>query len=104
MGQKRPIATSEGGSTLSEMQSSRFHGIRIRMDTFNAQGVARFHAKYGQSEALYAAGSLRRLGGELPTLQKKLVLAWAVIHRERLLDNGRRLARGLRPHKIPGIR
>lgn len=93
---------------LPKMQISRFHGIVIRMDTFNAQGVARFHARYGESEDVYAVSSLRRLGGAgfggLPPPQHKLVVGWAVLRQRQLVDNVSRFARGLPLKKIPGIR
>jgi hypothetical protein len=82
---------------------SRFHGIIIRM-YFKDHGVPHFHVQYGECWAVYSILSLRRLEGGLPTVQQKLVEAWAALYRDRLEENARLLSRDLAPRKIPGLR
>jgi hypothetical protein len=63
---------------------SSFYGIAVYM--YNRDhGVAHFHARYGDDEAVIEAATGRVLRGGLPPRQAKLVQEWAGIHRDELL-------------------
>lgn len=85
---------------------SRFHGIVIRMFV-EAGGVhhrPHFHAYYAEHVGVYGVDAIERIGGSLPTRQERLVLAWAELHRDALLENWRVLQRGRPPTKIEPLR
>lgn len=64
---------------------SQFFGILISMyvEMGGKHNVPHFHAYYGEYEAVFnLLGEL--IAGELPTKQRKMVEAWAVIHEDEL--------------------
>jgi hypothetical protein len=67
---------------------SRFLGIVIGM-FFNEHGPAHFHATYGEYKVTVdiQSGVLR---GEFPPRAERLVLEWAVLHKQELLENWER--------------
>ena len=81
---------------------SRFYGIVIRM--FHERGgrhhVPHFHAEYQGLKASFAIDSLVILRGEFPTAQRRLVEAWAEIHRDELVNNWELLHSGRPGFKI----
>jgi hypothetical protein len=64
---------------------ARFLGIVIGM-FYSEHGVAHFHAVYGRHEISVevTSGIVR---GEFPPRARRLVLEWAGLHRQELLDN-----------------
>lgn len=48
--------------------------------------------------------TIELIGGELPAKEMRLVMAWAEIHKEELLDNWSALQRGRLPSKIEPLR
>ena len=72
----------------------RFYGILIFM--FHGEvGNHRphFHAQYGGFAASYGIDPLTRLSGGLPQRAERLVMEWARIHRDELLENWQRARR-----------
>ncbi|MBE5853733.1 MAG: DUF4160 domain-containing protein [Lachnospiraceae bacterium] len=67
---------------------SSFYGIDIMM-FYDDHNPPHFHAKYGDYKALIDINKARVLSGKLPSAQLKMVLAWAVIHKEELLEDWR---------------
>jgi len=65
---------------------SLFYGIRITMN-WNDHVPPHFHAEYNGNHALIDIIQGRVLQGGLPKRQLKLVLAWAEIHRDELMQN-----------------
>ncbi|MEI7879927.1 MAG: DUF4160 domain-containing protein [bacterium] len=65
---------------------SRFFGIVIAI-YWKDHGVPHFHAKYGAFRASFAIMELRLLEGALPPRVTALVLEWAFLHREALLED-----------------
>ncbi|MEI6564536.1 MAG: DUF4160 domain-containing protein [bacterium] len=65
---------------------SRFFGIVIAI-YWKDHGVPHFHAKYGAHRAAFAIIELRLLEGSLPPRVTALVLEWAFLHREALLED-----------------
>lgn len=85
---------------------SRFYGIVIRM--YSERGARHrqphFHAYFGEWTATIAIDSLANLGGALPAPQRRLVDAWAEIHRAELLENWTLLNSGRPGFKIEPLR
>ena len=76
---------------------SRFFGIVIVM-YWKEHGVPHFHAKYAGERASFSIGDLRLLEGQLPPRVTALVLEWAFLHRDELMENWN-LAMAKRPLK-----
>lgn len=64
---------------------SRFLGIVIGM-FFNEHGPAHFHAAYGDYKITVEIES-GQVRGEFPSRAQRLVLEWAALHREELMEN-----------------
>jgi hypothetical protein len=67
---------------------SRFFGIIIRM-YFGDHNPPHFHAIYQEASAEYDIVTLKVIGGNLPARAHALVLEWASMHREELLEDWR---------------
>ena len=65
---------------------SRFFGIVIRM-YYDDHGVPHFHAGYSGQEVKVAVQPIQILEGQLPRRALSLVLEWAALHQEELLNN-----------------
>lgn len=74
---------------------SRFFGIIIAM-FYNEHEPPHFHARYGGQHAIISIETLAVLRGELSPRVLGMVMEWAVLHREELMQNWR-LARTYRP-------
>jgi hypothetical protein len=69
---------------------SRFFGIVIRM-YFNDHGPAHFHAAYDGGEATVRISPVGLMAGRLPPRVLALVVEWATLHEQELLENWGRL-------------
>lgn len=76
---------------------SRFFGIVIAI-YWQDHGVPHFHAKYGSHRASFCISDLRLLEGHLPPRVTALVLEWAFLHRDELLQDWN-LAKAKKPLK-----
>jgi hypothetical protein len=85
---------------------SRFFGIVIRM--FAESGAPHhrphFHAYYEGQVGIFAIDDIELVGGGLPARETRLVVAWAEIHRQELLENWNVLQNGRLPAKIEPLR
>jgi hypothetical protein len=81
---------------------SRFFGIVIRMfvEAGGQHHRPHFHAFHQDNAAVFAIDTVECLGGELPTMQRRLVEAWAEIHRDELQQDWELLQSGRPPVKI----
>ena len=77
---------------------SRFFGIVIRM-YLREHGPAHFHAVYGEYKASVELES-GVVHGELPTRALRLVLDWAYLHQQELVENWQRARAGMPPRRI----
>ncbi len=68
---------------------SRFFGIVIKM-FFDDHNPPHFHAEYGESRAIVDIRSLSAFAGSLPPRVMGLVVEWAALHRQELLDDWQR--------------
>ena len=65
---------------------SLFFGIRITMNHSEVK-TPHFSVEYANSKASVAIKDGTIIAGNLPSRQLKLVLAWAEIHRDELMQN-----------------
>ena len=65
---------------------STFYGIFIRM-FFNDHAPPHFHVQYAEYKATIDIQKLEIDDGELPRRAKELVLDWAELHQQELLDD-----------------
>ena len=63
-----------------------FFGIRVTM-YYDDHMPPHFHAEYNRQKASIDILNARVSKGALPARQLKLVLAWAVIHQDELMQN-----------------
>jgi hypothetical protein len=85
---------------------SRFFGIVIRMfvEVGGSHHRPHFHAYYQEHAAVFAIDTIECLGGGLPVGQRRLVEAWAEIHRAELQTDWELLQSGRPPVKIDPLR
>ena len=65
---------------------SLFYGIRITM-YYNDHAPPHFHAEYGGTTAVIDILKAKVIRSALPKRQLKLVLAWAELHQDELMQN-----------------
>jgi hypothetical protein len=65
---------------------SRFLGISILMH-FKEHNPPRFHATYNEYKATISIDPLQVTNGKLPARVLGLVIEWATMHRQELLEN-----------------
>lgn len=84
----------------------RFFGIIIRMyaEPTGPHHQPHFHAYYQEDVGVYAIDTIELIAGELPRSQRRLVEAWAELHREELLSDWKRLQSGQVLFKIDPLR
>jgi hypothetical protein len=64
---------------------TRFYGIVIKI-FFGDHPPPHFHAIYGEYNALVSIESLEIIEGDLPSRAQKLVLEWATLYQQDLLQ------------------
>ncbi len=80
---------------------SMFYGLVIRMYyTLKEHPPAHFHVYYAEHKATVDIHTCEILKGELPNKQRKLVLAWAELHKEELLADWGLVMNGEEPFRI----
>jgi len=77
----------------------RFLGIVIAMYYYE-HAPPHFHAKYSGQRASFSIEDLRIIEGKLPQRVISLVLEWAFLHRDELMQNWRRAERREQLQKI----
>lgn len=71
---------------------SRFYGIIITMYyEFGRHQQPHFHARYEKFRASFTIIPPTLLAGVMPRRQQNLIIAWAELHQEELLENWRRI-------------
>jgi hypothetical protein len=65
---------------------SRFLGITILM-YFDDHNPPHFHVRYNDDRAIISISELRLLEGHLPARILGLVIEWAELHKEKLMQN-----------------
>lgn len=65
---------------------SLFYGIRITMN-WDEHNPPHFHVEYAEFKASVSILECVVIKGAIPNRQLKMVLAWAVIHQDELMQN-----------------
>ena len=63
----------------------RFYGIVIKL-FYNEHNPPHFHAEYGSDEILIEIQTLAVFAGKIPPRALGLVMEWALLHQEELLE------------------
>lgn len=63
-----------------------FRGIKIYIN-WNDHMPPHFHAKYGNDEVIVSIGDIEVLEGSMPNKQLKMLLGWAALHQEEIIEN-----------------
>lgn len=71
----------------------RFHGIVIAM-YYDDHGHPHFHARHAGGQAKVRIDQVEVIDSSLGVRQLRLVVAWAELHRQELLENWRRARAG----------
>ena len=81
---------------------SRFFGIIIRMfaEAGGPHHLPHFHAYYQDEVGIFALNPIELIAGSLPQKQRRLVEAWAELHRDELIADWNRLQEGRIPVPI----
>lgn len=82
---------------------SRFFGIVIAM-YYDDHGHPHFHARHADGQAKVRIDQVEVIESSLDVRQLRLVLAWAELHREELLENWRRARAGEKLAEIDPLR
>lgn len=72
---------------------SLFYGIKITM-YYDEHRPPHFHADYNGQKAEVSIKDAKVIKGALPNKQLKLILAWAVMHENELLENWEAIENG----------
>ncbi len=84
---------------------SMFFGIIIRMYLGKSEhNPPHFHAYYQKYKAIFDIKKCEIIEGNLPKKQKKLVEAWAELHKEDLLADWNLAVNGELPFKIEPLK
>lgn len=78
---------------------SAFYGMLIQM-FWNEHAPPHFHVVYGDCEALIDIRKLEIIEGRLPRRAQVLVIDWAEMHQEELLEDWQLCEQLLPPRKI----
>jgi len=65
---------------------SMFYGILIKM-FFDDHAPPHFHAEYGEHELVITISPIKIIKGNAPKRVKSMVLEWAALHQEELLQD-----------------
>ena len=65
---------------------SMFYGIVIKM-FFDDHAPPHFHAEYAEFELIIAINPIKIIKGDAPKRVKSMVLEWAALHQEELLQD-----------------
>jgi hypothetical protein len=66
--------------------------------------ISRFHARHAGGQAKVRVDQVEVIVSSLPVRQLRLVLAWAELHREELLENWQRARAGATLQEIEPLR
>ena len=84
-------------------QISSFYGIIILM-YWDDHNPPHFHAKYGEFEILICIADLSIYSGYIPSRALGLVIEWASLHKEELMENWNNTSKNIPPRKIEPLK
>ncbi len=82
---------------------SRFFGIVISI-FYDEHNPAHFHARYAEYKIAIDIDSLQILEGSFPPRALGLVMEWASLHKNELLEDWKLSAKNLPPQKIEPLK
>jgi hypothetical protein len=97
------MPTAARGRILDVPTISRFFGIVIAM-FFDDHRPPHFHARHAEEGAKVRIDTLEVIESSLARRQLRLVLAWAELHQDELLENWRLARAGERLREIEPLR
>jgi hypothetical protein len=97
------VPTVRHGTISGVPTISRFFGIVIAM-FFDDHGPPHFHARHADGSAKIRIDSVEVIDSSLGRRQMRLVLAWAELHQEELLENWRLARAGETLNEIEPLR
>jgi hypothetical protein len=97
------VTTDAVGKIRVAPTISRFYGIVIAM-FFDDHGYPHFHARHAGAEAKVRLDQIEVIESTLEVRHLRLVLAWAELHREELLENWRLARAGEKLKEIEPLR
>lgn len=65
---------------------SMFRGIKVFINWREHQ-PPHFHATYGGEEVIVSIKEIEVIDGSIPSKQLKMLLGWAALHQDELMDN-----------------
>ncbi|MDA1276372.1 MAG: DUF4160 domain-containing protein [Verrucomicrobia bacterium] len=85
---------------------ARFYGIVIRMyrELGRSHHRPHFHAYYQEQAAVFTFDPIDMIEGSLPNRQRRLVEAWAELHRTELMTDWDLLMQGQAPQPIEPLK
>jgi hypothetical protein len=95
--------TAAEGTIIDVPTISRFFGIVIAM-FFDDHGPPHFHVRHADGSAKVGIDPVEVIDSTLGRRQLRLVLAWAELHQEELLENWRLARAGETLHEIEPLR
>lgn len=81
---------------------SRFLGILIYI-RYNEHNPPHFHAEYGNYNAAFTIMDIKLLNGKMPSRVKSLIIEWACLHRDELIEDWRLAQKKVPLRKIKGL-
>jgi len=97
------VPTAARGTILDVPTISRFFGIVIAM-FFDDHGPPHFHARHAGTGAKIRIDTVEVIDSSLGRRQLRLVLAWAELHQDELLENWRLARAGETLREIEPLR
>jgi len=97
------VPTASRGTIIGVPTISRFFGIVIAM-FFDDHGPPHFHARHAGGSARIRIDPIEVMDSSLGRRQLRLVLAWAELHQEELLENWRLARAGETLREIEPLR
>jgi hypothetical protein len=97
------VSTATCASIWDVPTISRFFGIAIAM-FFDDHGPPHFHARHADGSAKVRIDTLEVIDSNLGRRQQRLVLAWAELHQDELLENWRLARAGETLREIEPLR
>jgi len=79
-----------------------FYGLVVMMYR-DDHGSPHFHVRYAEYRAKYTISPIARVRGKLPRRAASLVLEWAALHQQELMENWELARSGEPARKIPPL-
>ena len=82
---------------------SRFEGMTVRF-YYDDHNPPHFHVQYGNQKAVFRIDTLEMMEGKIPKNKALLIVQWAYLNRQELLDAWDAVIKKQIPKKIKGLK